>query len=60
MTRSPFAIGCAIRAINAASADGINGYETEIYEFSNCFGSEDFKEGVEAFLAKRKAQFTGK
>ena len=60
MTRSPFAVGCAIRAINAASEDGINGYETEIYEFSNCFGSEDFKEGVEAFLAKRKAKFTGK
>ncbi len=59
MTRSPFAIGCAIRAINAASADGINGYETEISEFSNCFGSEDFKEGVTAFLTKRKAQFTG-
>lgn len=60
MTRSPFAVACAIRAINAASADGINGYETEIYEFSNCFGSVDFKEGVDAFLAKRKAEFTGR
>ena len=60
MIRSPFAVASAIRAINAASADGVNGYETEIYEFSNCFGTEDFKECVEAFLSKRKAEFTGK
>ncbi|MFA6946070.1 MAG: enoyl-CoA hydratase-related protein [Pedobacter sp.] len=60
MTRSPFALGCAIRAINAASTDGLNGYETEIAEFSNCFGSDDFREGVAAFLDKRKAEFTGK
>lgn len=60
MTRSPFAIGCAIRAINAATIDGQNGYETEIAGFSDCFGSEDFKEGVAAFLNKRKAVFTGR
>lgn len=60
MTRSPFAVGCAIRAINAASIDGQNGYETEIAGFSDCFGSKDFKEGVSAFLNKRKAEFTGR
>lgn len=60
MSRSPFAVACAIRAINAGFTDGINGYEAEIAEFSNCFGSEDYKEGVAAFIEKRKAAFTGK
>lgn len=60
MTRSPFAVGCAIRAVNSAFNEGVNGYETEIAEFSNCFDSEDFKEGVAAFIQKRKAVFSGK
>ncbi|MHB1176780.1 MAG: enoyl-CoA hydratase/isomerase family protein [Daejeonella sp.] len=60
MTRSPFAVSCAINAVNAGFEDGINGYENEIAEFSRCFGSDDFKEGVSAFMEKRKAEFSGR
>ncbi|MDN3678375.1 enoyl-CoA hydratase-related protein [Flavobacterium paronense] len=57
MRNSPFAIGRAIKCINANFKDGINGYETEIRNFGKCFNTEDFKEGTTAFLEKRKAEF---
>ena len=60
LLRGPFAIASAITAVNAATNSGVNGIETEINEFSNCFGTEDFKEGVNAFLNKRPAVFTGR
>ncbi|ULC59828.1 enoyl-CoA hydratase-related protein [Flaviramulus sp. BrNp1-15] len=56
---STVAIGSAIKAINANYKTSVNGYDVEINEFGNCFGTEDFKEGTTAFLQKRKADFPG-
>lgn len=57
-TRSPKAISAAIRAVNAS--ESLNGYETEINEFSALFGTNEFHEGVTAFLQKRDPNFENK
>ena len=54
---SPQAINSAIKAVNAGFRTNVDGYEKEIEEFGNCFGSDEFKEGTSAFMEKRKANF---
>lgn len=58
--RAPLAVSSAIKAVNASVNKNVNGFEVEIEEFANCFATADFKEGVSAFLEKRKAVFNGK
>lgn len=57
LNNSTQAISAAIEAVNANYTDGVNGFETEINNFGKAFGTEDFKEGTQAFLNKRKANF---
>lgn len=57
--RAPLAVASAIRAVNAAVNPALDGFEVEIQEFANCFTTHDFKEGVSAFMEKRKPLFKG-
>ncbi len=58
---SPIAIRCAKNAINRGIESDIEvGLSLENELFGYCFGTEDAKEGIAAFLEKRPANFKGK
>lgn len=55
--RSSTAIAAAIAAVNEGLRDSDAGYAREIEAFGEAFISADAKEGVDAFLNKRKPKF---
>ncbi len=59
-SKAPLAIAKCLQAANAVFNEQKNGYDIELQGFADCFGTDDLKEGSQAFLEKRKPAFTGK
>lgn len=57
LSKGPNAVGKVIEAVNATFDKTKNGYEEEARLFGECFGTNEMKEGVSAFLEKRKPNF---
>jgi len=59
-SKGPLAIKQIISSVNACFDQTKNGYEVELDAFAALMQTQDFKEGVSAFVEKRKAEFEGK
>lgn len=59
--KPPFALRMAKESLNAAWSSSLErGLQIETHGWSMCYGTQDQKEGMSAFLEKRRPIFTGK
>ena len=59
--RAPLALQHSKRLLReAGGAEFAHSYRSEVAAQSQCIDSEDFREGVAAFLQKREPRFTGR
>ena len=60
IANAPGAISKIISSVNAGYEFETAGYKSEAENFAACTETEDFREGTNAFIQKRKPTFTGK
>jgi enoyl-CoA hydratase len=60
LAKAPTSIQEVLRCTHLAMETGGASFNEEAKSFGRCAGTEDFTEGVQAFMEKRKATFTGK
>ena len=60
LSKAPLAVGLTLEALRSSDLPQTEGLRHEASLFGQACSTEDFREGVNAFLEKRKAKFSGR